>query len=248
MTEWKHFRDLAGIDQAVEAANRARERLGDPTIASAPPAPVGSDPIDRVREWARHAPALAMRGPSAEQLEASDRAKVEALCSRVIPGGRRQWARFEHPDLALRVPSKAAIAASRTAVGEPYVVWTGGSGRGKTALACAALRARIESGCTRPLYVAAWRLAVARARHPLGEGEPEIVNAAMRAELLLLDELGDQHQATSAVPDVIYERESEGLPTWITTWMTAHDVTILFGSGIARRIFERAVIIDCGGT
>lgn len=237
---------IEGIDKAIAAAEHARERMRTPGDISPPCAAAAIvSPVMAALERAHRSSAAPAKAPAAD-LDAARAARLEAVCASVIPAGRRTWARFDHPLLAARVASKTAIAATRAAVGASAVVWTGGSGRGKTSLACAALRARIEAGCKRPVFVGAWRLAVARARHPLGAGEPDIVEQALRAELLVLDELGDQHGPTSAVPDVIYERESEGLDTWVTTYMTNIEVAKLLGDGIARRIFERAVIIDCG--
>lgn len=239
---------IEGIDKAIAAAEQARERMRTPGAISPPCAATAIvSPLMAALERARQgSAATALDMPQPADLEGARAARVESLCARVIPGGRRGWARFDHPLLLARVPSKTAIAASRAAASASAVVWTGGSGRGKTSLACAALRARIEAGCKRPLFVPAWKLAVARARHPLGAGEPELVDQAMHAELLVLDELGEHHAPTSAVPDVVYERESEGLDTWVTTYMGRVEVAKLLGDGIARRIFERAVIIDCG--
>jgi hypothetical protein len=47
---------------------------------------------------------------------------------------------------------------------------------------------------------------------------------------------------------VIFEREAQGLATWFTTWTAPGEgdaIAKLLGDGIARRVWERALIIDC---
>jgi hypothetical protein len=90
---------------------------------------------------------------------------------------------------------------------------------------------------------------MARAQHGLGHGEPAEVERALLTGLLVLDDLGsERNSTTNAVPDVIFERAYSGLPTWVTTWMTPEQVTLRYGDGVARRLYEadRVVVIGCG--
>jgi hypothetical protein len=88
---------------------------------------------------------------------------------------------------------------------------------------------------------------MARSRHPLGEGEPDVITKALRADLLVLDELGsDEVVNGSAVKEIIYERHWQDRSTWVTTWMRPEQMSAKYGEGIGRRILEGAVVIDCG--
>ena len=107
------------------------------------------------------------------------------------------------------------------------------------------LRARLEASDANVLFAPAWRLGVARARSE--DSSPELLARALRADLLVLDDLGSERNVPSnPVPDVIFERHADDRATWVTTWMTPEKLTERYGDGIARRVFERAVIIDCG--
>lgn len=159
---------------------------------------------------------------------------------------------LDSPDLAKRIERADALPLSRSAIDRDAIVWEGPAGSGKTTLACAAARTRLETGsnCTRHLFVvSARKLSLARARHPLGAGEPAEIDRAMSADLLVLDDLGAE-QATpaagDAIGDVIHERYDRALATWVTTGKSADEIGKLYGAGVARRVFERAARISCG--
>jgi DNA replication protein DnaC len=100
-----------------------------------------------------------------------------------------------------------------------------------------------DTSCT---FVGSWQLGTARARAE--DSEPHMVNKALRTDLLLLDDLGSERNIPSnPIPDVLFERHAQDKATWITTWMQPEDVRQRYGDGIARRVFERAAIIDCAG-
>lgn len=161
-----------------------------------------------------------------------------------------QWATLDAPELRRRVLRERAIAEARAALASGSLLFVGPSGSGKTSLACALVRAW---DATRPrrlgVFMPAWKLGVARAHHGLGQGEASEVERAMTTRLLLLDDLGsERNTAINAVPDVIFARALAGLPTWVTTWMTAAAVAQRYGDGIARRLHEAGQVtaIVCG--
>ena len=93
----------------------------------------------------------------------------------------------------------------------------------------------------------AYRLGVARIMHPAGHGEPELVELAMRAPLVLIDDLGgERDHVHSALPDVLVERHAESRPTWVTTGLTREQLVKRYGQGIVARVFERATMIGVG--
>ena len=162
-----------------------------------------------------------------------------------------RWATMDAPDLWQRVALAAAITGADAAFLESPMLFCGPSGCGKTSLACALLR---EWEARHPgrhgVFMPASRLGIARVQHRFGRGEPPQVALARSADLLLLDALGSECDlATNAVPEVIFARHEAGLPTWVTTWMTARAITQRYGEGITRRISEagRVTVIQWEG-
>lgn len=166
-----------------------------------------------------------------------------------------RWARFDAPEFAERVPKRDGIKLALDALESraPRVVIQGGAGDGKTSLAVAMLSRLVDSWTDlRSLpgvFCHSYRLGLARAQYGLGEGEPPAVLRAMEANILLLDDLGSERQTqNNAVPDVLFERHAEDMVTWITTGLSAKQIAERYGDGIARRVFEHAVIINLGKT
>jgi DNA replication protein DnaC len=195
---------------------------GDPPSGGPPPdSPPGGDPPER-------------QGPPQNP---------------TIPPAFR-WATFDAPELGQRVQRERAIAEGRAAIASGSLLLRGPSGSGKTSLACALLRAWDGAHPRRlGVFMPAWKLGVSRAQYGLGQGEAPEVERAMTTRLLLLDDLGSERNiATNAVPDVIFARAMAGLPTWVTTWMTAAEVAQRYGDGIARRLHEAGQVtaIVCG--
>ena len=188
--------------------------------------------------------------PSVPEPEATAPVPHEAPVENTTIPSSFRWATLDAPELRARVGRDRAIAEAHAALAAPGVLLVGPSGSGKTSLACALLRAwEAQSTRRRGAFVPAWRLGVARAQHGLGQGEPAEGERAIATGLLVLDDLGsERNTVTNAVPDVIFERSYAGRPTWITTWMTAEQVSQRYGDGIARRLYEadRVVVIGCG--
>lgn len=185
---------------------------------------------------------------------------------RTVPYSFR-WARFGET-LSSRVKPVAAIARARTTIedfaagrGSGSMVLLGPTEAGKTSLAVACLRWFVQeaervarhppltSDSERRVYrlgagarfITAYDLAKAAVYSQLGR-RPELVEQALSATVLVIDELGMdvdvyRHSATS-VSEVIHERHAEHRPTIVTTYLTEELIKKQYGAGIARRIFE----------
>lgn len=186
-------------------------------------------------------------GAEASRERASAAAQRQRAITQTIPRSYL-WATFDATELATRVRSDGATPKARASLGAKWIVLRGSAGTGKTSLAVAMLQAWTRANTVGDAaFIAAPKLAMARIQHHAGDGEPALVERAMRARLLVLDDLGSERdQRTSAVPDVVFERHAEGRATWITTGLTDEQLEARYGEGIARRVLERAVVIDVG--
>lgn len=200
----------------------------------------------------------ARRAEKAE-IETEERARRTKLLLRSIPEESR-WATLDAPELAERV----RLRQSRTKAPDGSIAWErpridamaariiahpgwltfwGPARSGKTSLAVACLRAR-----GRGLFVSSSSLAVARAQYGLGEGEAPLVAKALRASLLLLDDLGEEQLTNSPICDVLKERFRRSAPTWVTTGLVGAELGARYGQGIRERLTEapRAWIVPFG--
>ncbi len=188
-----------------------------------------------------------MSGPERASAPEPERPPPGAVyLERTIPPAYR-WARFGADELAARVP-QAPVALAEASCAEPRVCLMGVSRAGKTSLGVAMIRAWVARARRPAAFVHAYRLGIARIQHPAGHGEPEAVDVAMRMPLILLDDLGSERDhALSAVPDVLFERDAQALPTWVTTGLTREQLVKRYGLGVVARVFERARVIHVGG-
>lgn len=167
---------------------------------------------------------------------------------RSIPPNYR-WARLDDDrELRARVKPPAILDRADAVCRAERVVFSGAAGTGKTSTAVAMLRAAWgRSRTSTALFVPVYRLASARIQHRAGDGEAPLVEAAMTRDIVVLDDLGgEQRTATSAVPDVVMHRYDEGLTTWITTGLTWTEIEERYGSGVARRVADRALVLKFG--
>jgi DNA replication protein DnaC len=233
-------------------------RLSDPsTRLPDPPGrlsdPPGRLPGESIEDWFRRtigpipaATALDTDTPAVD-VDASQSRKREALAAleRTIQPIYR-WARFSAPELAERVP-KAAIAQAEDSWRESRVCLVGASRAGKTSLGVAMLRQWVAANGRAAAFVPAYKLPSARLQHPAGHGEPEVVELAFKAPLVLLDDLGSERDhVSSPIPDILFDRHAEGRPTWVTTGLTREQLVGRYGLGVVARIFERAKLIRVG--
>jgi DNA replication protein DnaC len=96
-------------------------------------------------------------------------------------------------------------------------------------------------------FVEAYWLAGARARHALGQGESQMVETAMNATLLVLDDLGSEvDDRRNVLQDVVFHRHNEDLPMWITSGFAVEQLMGRYGSQVIRRILENAKRVELG--
>lgn len=183
--------------------------------------------------------------PAPTQVANTRLRRASAILERSIPPTYR-WCHLDAPELSERVYGPA-IAMGKNDWREPRICLMGASRAGKTSLAVAMLRAWVLGHQRVAVFVPAHRLGVARIQHAAGHGEPEIVETAMTAPLVLLDDVGSERDfPTNPLPDVVFERHAQELPTWITTGLTREQLVKRYGLGVVARMFERARVIPVG--
>jgi DNA replication protein DnaC len=167
-------------------------------------------------------------------------------------------ARFDNPHLATWVTIFEGIALAREAIDAERVIVVGPAGCGKTSLACAIGHAIIDRATAPDATVEDWKRAeglrffdafdIANARQQSGRGdEAPVVREALRATVLILDDLGaeDHRLFGTAVEEVIHKRHRMiGVTTIVTTGFPEQRLAEIYGAGIARRLFEDAILIE----
>lgn len=139
---------------------------------------------------------------------------------------------------------------------QPKIVLRGPTRQGKTFLAHHLLWHRMTHLFTDPAtrkdsvdcqFFAAHRLVLARQQHPFGEGEAPLVEEAFDASVLVLDDLGNESHVDGrfdVIEQIIWRREADSLPTWVTTGLTEKQVTERYGHAFSARIFEGALVLE----
>lgn len=167
--------------------------------------------------------------------------------------------------LMSRVVRSKAIGEARDAIGKEdgpgTITIVGGAGSGKTTLAAAIIGTVVQRAIAdttgkdyftwaaeNAFWVSAPELARARPGQKLGEGEAPLVERAMGASLLVLDDVGMERQDIGgAIFDTIYSRHDAELVTVITTGLSSAELGLKYGDGVTRRMIEKscATIIHC---
>lgn len=204
--------------------------------------------------WACEVCAGADRQAARETILSTARDSVPAFF-RPIRFGTPAFAKLVHA-------SPAAIAAARAALSDGTAVVTlrGDPSKGKTTLACAMLAEVVDAGADLAChptaleraryarFVDAVQLSLSRQEHRLGGGAPDEVLRAKNASVLVLDEFGKDDRRTVDVAKIIHDRHAAGDLTIVTTWMDQAAVAAAYDGGVARRLFEKAVVIRLGAT
>lgn len=192
------------------------------------------------------------------------RARGEALAAVYagIPSGFR-WAALDDPTLARRCPALAGWQASLAQLTRYQVVLiVGVSGLGKTSIACAMLRSRIDAGqwpaseadygrASRSRFFAAREITLPR-EDPTQPAWAPLVRSASFA---VIDDVGqeaasDGYKATdrtAKLAELLFDRHDRGLPTVVTTAHRRDRWQELYGDGLARRFWsrdERVRVVD----
>jgi hypothetical protein len=241
--------------EAFEAAMRSANEDASKPPGPAPAIAKKADPpteaaVASILEMGRKAEETAKRRPVLPAFEPEPEVESTDPFRGTIPDVFLV-ATFDSVELAKRVTRREAIGEARLAAKKRTISFCGVTGAGKTHLAAATLRYRAEIDKSRPkdlLFLSAMRLAFARARHPLGEGDPPEVDRALKSRLVVIDDLGgEQPVYSSPIPEILDTRYAMGLATWVTTWLTPDKMADRYGTGISRRVFGRTEIIDVGG-
>jgi DNA replication protein DnaC len=195
-------------------------------------------------------------GNGAGKCPACVRAEREAKALERVHGTvpkRFRWAlTADRPTLLGRVKASAELV-DRAVANPPAgnMVLLGDTAAGKTSLAVAMFDAWARQDPLQRVggeFVEAYWLAGARARHALGQGEAKLVEDAMSATLLVLDDLGSEiDDRRNVIADVIFHRHNEDLPTWITSGFSIEQLMGRYGSQVIRRIVENAKRVELGG-
>jgi DNA replication protein DnaC len=140
-----------------------------------------------------------------------------------------------------------------------FLIFTGGTGSGKSFDAAAALHKYLKNAVPNRFDRLTWSIAEKAASHvmwctasDIGE-DREIMARAKRERLAVIDDIGGEDDIParrSALSGVILKRHDNKLPTVITTPLTMLEIDIRYGGRVADRLTEDVgnggMIIECG--
>lgn len=135
------------------------------------------------------------------------------------------------------------------------LVLCGPSGSGKTTGAVARCRNILSAAEKRGTpeefrfacgirFATAADLATARRQHPLGDGEPFEIEEAIAAPLLILDELGFESQADTAIPELADIRYRKNRLTITTTGLKEAEMIARYGEATVRKLTASGKLVD----
>lgn len=208
------------------------------------------------RDWV----CASCRGPAADGEKLCDACRRADRAVRNAAHLTAAWAslpdRFRDAHSWAWDPKRAEILRRASAAGTGILL-TGAPGAGKTALACALFGMHLRdivardpgrevveaAGAAR--FVTDAQLSRAVASHPLGRGDAPLYVEAVRASVLVLDELGyDLASLRRPARDVLFARYDAGKPTIITTGHRQIDVEAHWGGGAGRRMWTQSAVVD----
>lgn len=136
----------------------------------------------------------------------------------------------------------------------------GTSGAGKTTLAVALARHRLTVAKTAAevkiassiRFVSTLELQLERDRLQLGTGDDgPLMRGALKSALLILDEVGFEHEPRSGVAPVVFTlmqaRYNSGRPTIVTSGLTEVELASRYGDATKRRMCERSRVLVAFG-
>jgi hypothetical protein len=137
-----------------------------------------------------------------------------------------------------------------------FLIFTGGTGTGKSFGAALVLRSCLKSQVANPLDRRSWESAEKAGRSVLWcsamdiTDDREIAARAKGWRLVVIDDLGgESEKGQAAICGVLLKRYDMKLPTVITTSLTMLDIDIRYGNRIANRLIEDigngGKIIEC---
>lgn len=212
------------LDQVVEQALRAHERLG--LLPDDEP----SDPCTpEERERAAVAKRIADCLPHIAWAKIND-PKFVKLCAPKLRSAVTQWKR-ERGSLVLLGPSGAGKTIAMVALARRLLDETVRSGGRRWAFA------------RRMLFTTGAALSRARIEHGLGIGEAPLVARAIGCSLLLLDELGYLDSGT-VVAEIICARDYDNRPAIVTSGLTRDQLDEKYGLATVRKLCERGRVVD----
>lgn len=177
---------------------------------------------------------------------ARERAKDMAQDAISTIPSRFRWATFEAQELEARAGCvDAARKAGRGLVRGNVrgILLVGLAGSGKTTLACALMRGMLTLPIGRTAKFAG-ALTLSRARADSGLGRtPALVDDAIRASLLVLDDLG-QELHDDVIREVVHARHDADRPIIVTTGTPIDRFSDRYGAGTARRLTEGVQLVE----
>lgn len=156
---------------------------------------------------------------------------------------RIAWAWTDDRDVyerAVGVPNLRAIGERWTPERGSLLV-LGTTGSGKSASVARALRRLVRAAASESdsvlgvMWTSAADLAHARRRHRIGSGEAPLIEAAIEAPILVVDELGVE-PASEAIFELYDARYRRAVPTLTTSGMSREQLVARYGDGLVRRM------------
>lgn len=190
--------------------------------------------------------------------------ELEELREMALTRSRRTLPPWPHarlgPALAKSVDQRLLEGARGwSALGGLGLVLLGDTGAGKTTLAVALVAHRLDHAKTPEQvriasairFVSVPALQLERDQQKLGTEDGPLMRWAKRAALLVLDEVGYEHQARTGlapvVRDVAQARYDAALPTIVTSGLTEAGLVERYGEATKRRLCERAKVVTAFG-
>ena len=181
----------------------------------------------------------------AKQREERRRIEIFRVTLRSVPE-RLRWAELDAPELLQRVRDHAAIPRVRAAVESEAdrCLLVGNAGLGKSVLAVCWLRAMSARREVEGLFIDAYALSNARRNARLGEEAP-LVEAALEAAILVLDDLGSEPVVPSSpIAEIVHARHASVKTTLVTSGFGLDALEARYGGGSFRRLAEDVELIE----